>query len=118
MTEATETDELLVAQREIRHLKDTITALREQMEVLRAEHDDAVQAAHATSDAEVRQLKDTVTALRENLEESEERGRQGAYEAEKAGREEMRQLQETISALRDRLEAAGAPQVAAPGEET
>ena len=107
MTQATDPEELLVAQREIRHLKDTITALREQMELQRAAHDDAVQAAHSTSDSELRQLKDTVTALREKLEESEERGRQLAYEAEKAGREETQQLRDTISALRDRLGAAG-----------
>jgi hypothetical protein len=52
MTAATDTDELLVAQREIRHLKDTITALREQMEVLRADHDDAVQSASAKKGAD------------------------------------------------------------------
>jgi len=107
MTDVIENEEVLFAQREVRHLKDTITALREQMEVLQAEQVQAVQTAHTTADAEMRQLRDTAVALRDQLEASEERGRNEVYSAERTARDEIEQYRETIRELRDRLEAAG-----------
>jgi hypothetical protein len=38
MTDSADRDALPVAQRESRHMKDTIVALREQIEALRAQH--------------------------------------------------------------------------------
>ncbi len=107
MIDAPQDEELLVAQREIRHLKETITALRAEMEAMRAAHADELQGAASAADAEMRQLRDTAAALRDQLEVEVERGRQKAQDAERTARDEHEQLRDTIRALRDELEAAG-----------
>ena len=43
MTEPRNPDELLEAQKEIRHLKETVIALRDEMEMERAERDDLIE---------------------------------------------------------------------------
>ena len=68
-----ETDELLLAQTEIRHLKNTIQALREEMERVRFERDEAVSAAVSEANKEIQQLRSTALAFRDDLERSEQR---------------------------------------------
>ena len=98
-------DELdLVTQREIRHLKDTIVALREEMESVRASSDHERQKATADMDAEIRQLRETVAALRDQLELTREAARQQVHDAERDAREEVEEYKQTIQELRDRLD--------------
>lgn len=107
MTDSADQDAPLVEQRENRHLKDTITALREQMEALRADHGEEIQAATAFADAEVRQLQETVSALRARLEQFAESAQEESYAAQRQARGEMEQYQDTIRELRHRLEQRG-----------
>ena len=64
---AREDDELYQAQHEIRHLRETIDALREELETQRYEKDRGIQAAHADTADELNQLRDTASALRDDL---------------------------------------------------
>ena len=57
------------ADRQIRYLKETISALRDQLETYQFEKNKAVQAAVAASNGEIEQLKTTTQALRDTLEE-------------------------------------------------
>ena len=59
-----EKDELQEAGIEIRHLKSTIAALREELEGLQYEMQESVQRAVADAAAEATQLMETATALR------------------------------------------------------
>ena len=61
-------DELYLAHTEIRHLKNTIGALRVQLEEIQNGRDDAVHAATAASRNEVLQLRKTIEALRDELQ--------------------------------------------------
>ncbi len=63
-----EDNELYQAQLEIRHLRETIDALREELETQRYEKDRGIQTAHADKADELNQLRDTAAALREELE--------------------------------------------------
>ncbi len=60
-------DTLHDAQREIRQLRETITALRDELEAQAHEKERAVQEAAATADHEIHQLRQTATVLREEL---------------------------------------------------
>ncbi|MEE2897444.1 MAG: hypothetical protein VX815_03155 [Gemmatimonadota bacterium] len=106
--EAADTEDLLLLQGENRHLKDTIVALRDEMETARAERADEVQRAAAHADAEVGQLHETISALRSELEGAVEDGRQQVYETDRTARGELGQYQDTIRELRARLEGDGA----------
>ena len=61
-------DELHEAQLEIRHLKDTLGVLRDELESMRMDREEAVQQAVQRSVDEIQQLKSTVTSLRDELE--------------------------------------------------
>ena len=63
-----EPDELLEAQAEVRHLRETTLILREELEAQRYEKDAAVQGAVQRSSDEIIQLKNTATSLRDELE--------------------------------------------------
>ena len=67
-TNPNEADELLEAQAEIRHLRETTLILREELETKRFEKDAAVQQAIQRSADEIQQLKSTATSLRDELE--------------------------------------------------
>lgn len=104
MQAAVGSDKLHEAQIEIRHLQNTIQALRDELEAMRSGKEDAVQAAVAAGANEARQLQATIAALRTELEQ---RVFQHADELERqrhAANEELRLLRETIAALRDKLE--------------
>ena len=92
-------------QAENRHLKEMVSALREEMERMRIGEQERIQSSLAAAGEEIGQLKGMIGALRDELErrgiESEER-RQAD---EQAAREETKQLQKMIAALREKLEA-------------
>lgn len=62
------TDELYQAQMENRFLKETIAALREELEKERICRDDDVQKALADAHDNIKQLKETVSSLRLAME--------------------------------------------------
>ena len=99
-------DELHRAQTEIRHLRETIAALRAQLEEEHAGIDAAVQAAVAASRDEVEQLQATIQALRDQLQALLVSKDQAVQTVVAAGRDESRQLEATIAALRAKLEHA------------
>lgn len=101
---AVESDELYLAQTEIRHLKDTIRALREELEKEQAGREDAVQAAVAASLEEIRQLREMIQSLREQLEALLASKEQAVQAVVATSHNEARQLQATIGALRGELE--------------
>ena len=106
MTEAQNSDELLETQKEIRHLKETVIALREEMEVLGVERDEAYQRAVEESQTEIRQLQATISALRDELENVQAKAAEDWAEAERALRGDIDHLQDMITVLREKLELA------------
>ncbi|MFL2542340.1 MAG: hypothetical protein ACJ0UT_10295, partial [Candidatus Latescibacterota bacterium] len=56
------------AEMHIRHLRETIGVIRDQLEANRFEKDAAVQQAVQRSADEIQQLKSTATSLRDELE--------------------------------------------------
>ncbi|MEE9239809.1 MAG: hypothetical protein V3U53_01295 [bacterium] len=101
----TESDELYQTQTENRHLKNTIVALRDELEKSRIDKEDSVQKAIQASNDEIVQLKSTASALREELERNNIAHEDKEQELERAHRDEQKQLQQMISTLRDKLEA-------------
>ena len=100
------TQELSALHAENRHLKDSIVALRQSLEVLVLDKNAAVQQAVAASQGEIENLKGAVVALREALEALRaERDRQ-VQEAVARGAAENRELQTAVQALRERLDQA------------
>ncbi len=71
METKSESDELYQLHTENRHLKDTIIALRQELENLRIENEQNLQKALSDSHSEIAQLKETTTALRDEMEKME-----------------------------------------------
>ena len=61
-------EELRQSQMDIRHLSDSIQALREELESQNYEKDKNVQSVRMEGVDEVIQLKETITSLREELQ--------------------------------------------------
>jgi len=61
-------DQLYSAQTEIRHLKDTISELRQQLDRFSIDKEEGFRKAVVTSNNEIVQLTATVTSLRDQLE--------------------------------------------------
>ena len=104
MKAAVEKDKLYEAQTEIRHLKNTIQALRDELEAMRVGKDEAVQAAIAAGANEARQLQATITALRTELEQKIFQHLDDLERQKHVASDEFRLLRETIAALRGELE--------------
>jgi chromosome segregation ATPase len=89
---------------EIKLLKETIFALREELEKGRFEERDHIQAAVAAANDEIRHLRASVVELREQLEireaQHDERVRNLGLQHER----EKTEFHRTIKALRERLE--------------
>ena len=97
------TEELYISQTENRHLKDTITTLREVLEKQKIENEESVQNALVTVNDEIVQLKATVGALRDELERIKIEYEDKIQEIERAYISEENQLKEMIKVLRDKL---------------
>jgi chromosome segregation ATPase len=104
---AVETDKLYEAQTEIRHLKNTIQALRDELEAMRMGKDEAVQAAIAAGANEARQLQATIAALRAEMEQKIFQHADDLERQKHVASDELRLLRETIAALREELEVTG-----------
>ena len=61
-------DELRQSQMDIRHLSESVQALREELETQNYEKDQNVQSARMEGVDEVTQLKETISSLREELQ--------------------------------------------------
>ena len=89
---------------EIKLLKETILALREELEKVRFEEGGHIQQAVAGATDEIRQLRASIVALRDQLELKEvEHGEQLRGIALRHDREKA-ELHRTIAALREDLE--------------
>ena len=101
---AVETDKLYEAQTEIRHLKNTIQALRDELEAMRVGKDEAVHTVIAAGADEARQLQATIAALRTELVQKVFQHAGDLERQKHVASDEFRLLQETIAALRGELE--------------
>jgi len=104
MDENIKDEEILRLQSENRHLKETVTALREAMEKQRAECEDRIQKLLSEADDEAAQLKAAINALRDEMERIRNRYEEKLQELESSAGDEIKQLRETITVLRERLE--------------
>ena len=96
--------ELVRLEEENRYLRQTVAAVREEMERQRELHEERVQKAQATATDEVVHLRNSVEALRGELEQISDRHREVIQKLEKSMRDELSQLQNMIAALREHME--------------
>jgi len=89
---------------EIKLLKDTILALREELEKVRFEEQDHLGQATAGANEEIRQLRASVIELRSELERTEAEHEDNVRAWELQHNREKADLQKTIAALRQKLE--------------
>ena len=93
------------ADRQVRYLKETISALRDRLETYQFEKNKAVQAAVAASSGEIEQLKTTTQALRDTLEELNFQRNKDVQQTRADSQDEIEQLRKTIQAMRDETES-------------
>src|SRR5882724_2740946 len=98
---------LVNAASEIQHLRNTVSAMREQLETVRFAEQQKAQQAVATANEELVQLRATVQALRDEMERQKAKFEDAVQSAQNTARSEMKQLQLTIVELRHLLEVAG-----------
>ena len=104
-TNENETDELIEAQAEIRHLRETTLILREELETKRFEKDAAVQQTTQRSADEIQQLKSTTRSLRDELESARYQLEEEVQKTRLRNQNEIQHLKQTVEKLRDELEA-------------
>ena len=97
--------ELYLIQTENRHLKDTIIALREELERVSIQHEDNIQKAIAVANDGINQLQATVVAMRDELERNKIASEEEFQKIRRTACAEIEQLQHAIFVLRDKLEA-------------
>lgn len=95
---------LELAEREIRQLMDTISAIRQKMEEMGADTTARVQQVAAEHRDEAVQLKAAVQAMRDELEQMRFEKQRAVQQAVAAASGEIEQLKGTILALRDELD--------------
>ena len=96
-------DQLLLALTEVRHLKQTIIALRDEMEHLRFDNASAAQEAVADANLEIMQLRESTSTMRDELEKMHFDKVEAVQSSLKDGKDEVVQLQKTIQAMADEL---------------
>ena len=89
---------------EIKLLKDTILALREELEKVQHEEREHIQQAVADANAEIRQLRASVVELRDQLEIREAEYDDKVQKLRLHHQHELAELRQTIAALREKLE--------------
>lgn len=85
-------------------LKNTVLALRRQMEQMASEKRQAARKEIADLNAEIGQLQRTILALREELENRDSLHAEEVQRLSRQARDEQKQLQDMIVVLRDRLQ--------------
>lgn len=96
--------EFFEVQQENRHLKETIIALRSELESLAFEKEQSVRDTHASMAGEISHLKKTITALRDELEQQKMAYEEKIYQGKQDNRDEKKQLKAIVQALRTKLE--------------
>jgi seryl-tRNA synthetase len=91
---------------ELVQLRETIVAMREEMERINFEKQRGVQEAVSASNVDNQQLRSTVQALREEMEHMKRRFEEELQAVRTTEREEQKQLHEVILTLREQLERA------------
>jgi HAMP domain-containing protein len=105
VTSMTDADELYLSQTENRHLKNTIVALRDELENMRIQHEENVQQALVSANDEIHQLKAAIVAMRDELEHSRAGYEDQIQNIHRTARDEINQLHQSIWVLRERIEA-------------
>jgi phenylalanyl-tRNA synthetase alpha subunit len=90
-------------QGEISILKHTVGAMRDQLDVVNANHRATIQTALVEVSEEIRQLKETTSMLRQEMESMEFKAKSDEQIAKSAYEVELLQLRETISAMRTQM---------------
>lgn len=103
--EKQKSDELLKVQTENRHLKDTIRALREELEKEHYRYQEGIQKAVSAANDDNIQLKKTISAIRDEMEKMRFDRIEIEQEARAGVNDEITQLKLTIKALREELES-------------
>src|SRR5215469_15001421 len=81
---------------EIRHLRATVYALREELEIANVELKHKTQEVRSSCEAEMVQLRNTITSMRAAIELAAIEAERSANAAIAAMRDENKQLRETI----------------------
>ena len=89
---------------EIKLLKDTILALREELEKARIDEEEHLQQAVSRANEELRQLKTSVVELREQLEFQAAQHEEKLRISELHHEREKSDLKKTITMLREKIE--------------
>ena len=103
---------------EIKLLKDTILALREELEKAHHEKREEIQLAVADANAELRQLRASIVELREQLELREADHEQKVQNLKMQNQHELAELRKTVAALREKLEGLHESRKKASSSET
>ena len=105
MTTEDKTEEMLALQKDNLHLKQSINALRDQLEKMKIARDEAVQNTLRSVQGEITQLKATIAAMRDELEKA-------CYEKDCIMQQHIadtsdktKQLTDAIAAMRNELES-------------
>jgi predicted nucleic acid-binding Zn-ribbon protein len=89
---------------EIKLLKDTISALREELERTQIEKKEEIQRAVADANSEIRQLRANITQMRDQIESREAEHEQKVLGLRTENQREVENLHGAIAALREQLE--------------
>ena len=92
------------AERDIRQLKDTISAMRQEMEAMGADAKARIQQVTAEYRDEAVQLKAAVQAMRDEMEQMRLEKQRAVQQAVAGASAEIEQLKGTIIALRGELD--------------
>ena len=104
-----------LAEREIRHLKDTIAAMRQKMEELGADSQIRVQQVTAEYHDEALQLKAAVQAMRDEMDQMRFEKQRDIQQAVADANGEIEALKGTVRALREELERLALGHAERPG---
>jgi uncharacterized protein (DUF342 family) len=89
---------------EIKLLKETVLALRDELEKVGFEERDHIEQAVSAANAEIRQLRSSVAGLREQLELKQAEYEDKVRSLELQHHRDKADLQNTVAALRQELE--------------
>ena len=89
---------------EIKLLKETVLALRHELEKAGFEERDHIEHAVSAANAEIRQLRSSVAGLREQLELKQAEYEDNVRSMELQHHRDKADLQKTVAALRQELE--------------
>lgn len=95
----------LESQKEIRHLKDIVTALRQELDICHAETEQKVSESVRDAGKEIIQLKEVAQSLRAEIDNLLLVNEQAVQKAHMESANEITQLKETIQNQREETES-------------